>query len=111
MDSIEDKFNLNSVSLTGDEPGDARQSSLYTFEGQDYKKGKEEGGPLIDFIDIGRRERNQQNYNIDSYYRQTLTGASGGAANGFQGDLQGGQTREKRKLKGWRVQAGGGYDH
>jgi hypothetical protein len=31
---IEDKFNLNSVSLTGDDPAEAsKQSKLYTFEG------------------------------------------------------------------------------
>jgi hypothetical protein len=45
---------------------------LYTFEGTDYKK-KEDGDVLVDFIDIGpRRERPQQNYNIDSYYRAAL---------------------------------------
>ena len=69
---IEDKFNLNSVSLTGDDAENARQSTLYTFEGTDYKK-KEDGDILVDFIDIGpRRERQQQNYNIDSYYRAAL---------------------------------------
>jgi hypothetical protein len=38
----------------------------------DYKK-KDGEEPMLDFIDIGsRRERPQYNYNIDSYYRQTL---------------------------------------
>ena len=38
----------------------------------DYKK-KDGEEPMLDFIDIGpRRERPQQNYNIDSYYRQAL---------------------------------------
>lgn len=46
---IEDKFNLNSVSLTGDEE---KASGLYTFEGQEYKRGAGEAVPL-DFIDIG----------------------------------------------------------
>lgn len=56
---IEDKFNLNSVSLTGDEPEHSRQSKMYTFEGQEYKKHIEnEGNLMTDFIDIGpRRER------------------------------------------------------
>ena len=63
---------MNSVSLTGDEPQNNRQSNLYTFEGMDYKK-KDGEEPMLDFIDIGpRRERPQQNYNIDSYYRQAL---------------------------------------
>ncbi len=48
---------MNSVSLTGDDVENARQSTLYTFEGTDYKK-KEDGDVLVDFIDIGpRRER------------------------------------------------------
>lgn len=48
---------------------------MYTFEGQDYKKnaGDNDGNSNIDFIDIGpRRERQTQNYNIDSYYRSAL---------------------------------------
>ena len=57
--NIEDKFNLNSVSLTGDDPDSVRQSNLYTFEGMDYKR-KDGEEPLLDFIDIGsRRERPQ----------------------------------------------------
>ena len=69
---IEDKFNLNTVSLTGDEPEHSRQSKMYTFEGTDYKNVTQQMGQsqpdnaLSDFIDIGpRRERGQQNYNID----------------------------------------------
>lgn len=76
MSKIEDKFNLNSVSLTGDEPENARQSTLYTFEGTDYKKtGKEDPDGLLmtELIDIGsRRDGKQQNYNIDSYYKEKL---------------------------------------
>ncbi len=34
---LEDKFNLNNVSLTGD---DEKQTNLYTFEGEDYKARK-----------------------------------------------------------------------
>jgi hypothetical protein len=45
---IEDKFNLNSVSLTGDEEHGA--SGLYTFEGQEYKR---ESAVPLDFIDLG----------------------------------------------------------
>lgn len=68
LSKIEEKFNLNSVSLTGDEPEHTRQSKLYTFEGTDYKRQNEDN--VLEFIDIGsRRERPAQNYNIDSYYR------------------------------------------
>lgn len=99
---IEDKFNLNNVSLTGDEP-DAKASSLYTFEGLDYKKKETvETNALADFIDVGRRERIAQNYNVDSYYRQAMATTSGN---------QTGPVKEKRKLKGWRLTVGGGYDH
>lgn len=47
---------------------------MYTFEGQEYKKNAETAGNLMtDFIDIGpRREKQTQNYNIDSYYRAAL---------------------------------------
>ena len=45
------------MSLTGDEPENARQSTLYTFEGMDYKKNQADDN-IADFIDIGpRRER------------------------------------------------------
>jgi hypothetical protein len=57
LSKIEEKFNLNSVSLTGDEPEHTRQSKMYTFEGQEYKKYADESN-LAEFIDIGpRRER------------------------------------------------------
>ena len=37
LNKIEEKFNLNKVSLTGD---DEKQTNLYEFEGEDYKKVK-----------------------------------------------------------------------
>ena len=36
LESLEEKFNLNTVSLTGDDP--ERYQSLYTFEGQEYSR-------------------------------------------------------------------------
>lgn len=65
------------MSLTGDEANNhGRSKTMYTFEGHDYKKDfeLEVQQPMLDFIDIGpRRERLQnQNYNIDSYYRAAL---------------------------------------
>lgn len=98
---IEDKFNLNSVSLTGDDPAEAsKQSKLYTFEGQDYKKDGDKN-PLSDFIDIGpRRERPTQNYNIDSYYKNAL-------------DIKDKKPTEphiKKVVHGWRA-SNRGHDH
>jgi hypothetical protein len=39
LNKIEEKFNLNKVSLTGD---DEKQTNLYEFEGEDYKKVKQQ---------------------------------------------------------------------
>lgn len=69
---IEDKFNLNSVSLTGEEERQPN-GGLYTFEGQEYKRGLVYLEDNLDFIDIGQRERKQVlSYDIDKYYRETL---------------------------------------
>jgi len=51
LNKIEDKFNLNNVSLTGDDW--EKQTDLYMFEGQDYKKKNVATTQEIDFIDIG----------------------------------------------------------
>lgn len=37
LNKIEDKFNLNNISLMGD---DEKQTNLYMFEGEDYKGKK-----------------------------------------------------------------------
>ena len=104
---IEDKFNLNNVSLTGDE--ERQHSGLYTFEGQEYKRASavsannaiSTGHDNIDFVDIGQRERRQIiSYDIDKYYRDTLSAPTGD---------KGG--KDKKKLKGWRSFTNGGYDH
>lgn len=73
MSMIEDKFNLNNVSLTGE---DEKYTNLYEFEGEDYKKTKNANNIIktqdSDFIDIGQRERKQLSYDIDKYYREAL---------------------------------------
>jgi len=75
---------------------------LYTFEGTDFKNAQNKERIKIEdsLIDIGQRERKQQNYDIDNYYRKAFN---------TNGPLQPG--KEKKKLKGWRSQANGGYDH
>ena len=87
LNKIEDKFNLNNISLTGE---DEKQTYLYEFEGEDYKKGKQVVPQTeLEFIDIGQRERKQMSYDIDKYYRETLNITT--------------QTKEKKKLKGWKA--------
>ena len=60
LSTIEDKFNLNNVSITGDDFEQKNSGGLYTFENQDYKTKdiKASEDTLNEFIDIGRRERN-----------------------------------------------------
>jgi len=96
LSNIEDKFNLNNVSLTGE---DEKYTSLYTFEGEEYSKKKiNSAEQAVDFIDFGPRERKQLNYDIDKYYRNAFNTPSVAP-------------KEKKKLKGWRLIANGGYDH
>jgi hypothetical protein len=99
LDSIEDKFNLNNISLNGK---DEVATNLYTFQGEDFggkkvKVGEGEGG----FIEIGQRERKQQNYDVDNYYRRAFNTPMPGVKD----------AKDKKKLKGWRSYANGGYDH
>lgn len=68
------------------------------FEGQDYKKKQPVINNEMELIDIGQRERKQLSYDIDKYYREAL-------------NINPAQTKEKKKLKGWKAQANGGYDH
>jgi hypothetical protein len=102
LSAIEDKFNLNSVSLT-DQDDRQQSTGLYTFEGQEYKDDTPMATTNMEFIDIGQRERKHITYDIDKYYRDALT--TGGGQNSGQ------PPKEKKKLKGWRLTANGGYDH
>lgn len=57
LKSIEDKFNLNTVSLTGEDEGH-KTSSLYQLDGQTIsKKEMTEGQNKLNFIDIGARKK------------------------------------------------------
>jgi len=97
LSKIEEKFNLNNVSLTGE---DEKYTNLYEFEGEDYKKNKNQAANIKvqdDFIEIGQRERKIQNYDVEKYYREALNIPT--------------STKEKKKLKGWKAIANGGFDH
>jgi hypothetical protein len=61
LKSIEDKFNLNNVSLTGDD-GDAAQTSIYQLDGEvisrkQIQDAKDKLQEQIKIIDIGPRKK------------------------------------------------------
>ena len=77
---------------------DEKAANLYEFEGEDYKKKQGIAvAPAEEFIDIGQRERRVQSYDVEKYYRDALNIAT--------------SSKEKKKLRGWRLVANGGYDH
>lgn len=94
LSKIEQKFNLNNISLTGNENDDG--PGMYYFEGEDYKnKHKLEGGKM-GFIETSReRKPKAGGYDIDQYYREAFNVP----------------VKDKKRLKGWRALANGGYDH
>lgn len=98
LSKIEQKFNLNNISLTGE---DEHVQSLYTFEGEDYKARAANGAPRLpankSFFESARERKQALSYDIDKYYREAFN--------------QQVVTKEKRKLTGWRLQANGGYEH
>jgi HAND len=103
--ALEDKFNLNNVSLT-DQDDRQQSTGMYIFEGQEYKKAVQPEpaeNSALDFIDIGQRERKVNiSYDIDRYYREALTTNPNSSSN---------PQNPKKKLKGWRLICNGGYDH
>jgi SWI/SNF-related matrix-associated actin-dependent regulator of chromatin subfamily A member 5 len=92
LNKIEQKFNLDNISLTGNE-NDGH--NMYYFEGEDYKnKQKYEGE--IGFIETSRERKHKAGgYDIDKYYRDAFNVP----------------VKDKKRLKGWRAIANGGYDH
>ena len=74
--TIEDKFNLNQVSLTGDDAN--TKTSIYQLDGEviDRKQNGTSAKFVPTFIDIGARNRSTKNYNDN----QNLTGV--GTTNG-----------------------------
>ena len=75
---LEEAFNLNNFRLDG--------SSLYEFEGNDYKKVKKE------HISLGARKRKTTGfYDVEKYYNNL--------------------EKKKAKKKGWRALYGGGHPH
>jgi len=93
LGKIESKFNLNNISLTGNENSDSHD--IYYFEGKDYKNKQKLDGEF-GFIETWR-ERKQKTgvYDIDQYYREAFNVP----------------VKDKKRLRGWRAIANGGYDH
>ena len=96
LNKIEQRFNLNQISLTGDTQN---QDSLYYFEGEDYKQHGEldSAMPALDMIEIKREKPKNVSYDIDGYYKDFFRTPGSG--------------KPKKKPKGWKALANGGYDH
>jgi len=73
---------------------------MYYFEGESYKKKmeKEEGDSDKGILKIKRQKVVKGSYDIDGYYRDAFNTNTG-------------QSTQKKKPKGWRALANGGYDH
>lgn len=93
MEKIDTKFNLNNISLTGNEEEDGHD--MYYFEGKDYKNNQALPGNH-GFIQTSReRKPKAGGYDIDQYYREAFNVP----------------VKDKKRLRGWRAIANGGYDH
>ena len=69
---------------------------MYFFEGEDYKNKQKLDVGEIGFIETSReRKQKAGGYDIDQYYRVAFNVP----------------VKDKKKLKGWRALANGGYDH
>jgi SWI/SNF-related matrix-associated actin-dependent regulator of chromatin subfamily A member 5 len=85
---------LNDVNNAGED-----KNNMYVFEGEDYKqKGKPEEVKMPQYIEIKRQKTVKPGiYDIDKYYQKALNSGT--------------VVKEKKKHKGWRALANGGYDH
>lgn len=114
LKSIEDKFNLNNVSLTGDD--DTHKTSIYQIDGEVITKkqiqdSKNQIQKMRTFIDIGARKKQNRNYNINDNFRDALKGPdAAGKVQGTNASVAPANST-KKKFKGWKAQVGGGFDH
>ena len=93
LNQIETKFNLNDISLTGNENNDAHE--MYYFEGEDYKHKRKLNGEFGFIETLRERKPKAGGYDIDQYYREAFNVPA----------------KDKKRLKGWRAVANGGYEH
>ena len=100
LKSIEDKFNLNNVSLTGEDDYTGAKTCIYQIDGEvvskkeiyDAKEKKERT-----FIDIGSRKK-----------PRFQPPPKAEAQNGQKSHAS---EAAKKKAKGWKALVGGGFDH
>lgn len=96
ISDLEHKFDLNSFTINSQ-----HDHTMYMFDGENYYPKKKEEELLtedkIEILDFGSRERKQQNYDINKYYREALNIPV--------------IVKEKKRPAGWRQQANGGYEH
>lgn len=66
---MEDKFNLNKVSLTGDDDHANTKTTIYHMDGEDFskKEAPKKNNPII--IDIGPRNKGPANYNLNQNFK------------------------------------------
>jgi len=59
LKSIDEKFNLNSVSLTGDDDYQGKKKTLYSLDGEELMKTDKSNKVIInpDLFDIGTRKK------------------------------------------------------
>jgi len=116
LKSLEDKFNLNNVSITGDDETTNTKTTIYKMDGEELTKKKENklsASGLI--LDIGPRTKALTNYNLNQNFRTQLTGALSAANKHSEKKDHGEEKKEPNKkkvsTKGWKSQVNGGFDH
>lgn len=77
LKSIEDKFNLNNVSLTGEDEHLNTKTTVYHMDGEyltrkDIDEKKNKNNPII--IDIGPRNKGLANYNLSQHFKSQMSG-------------------------------------
>lgn len=106
LKSIDEKFNLNQVSLTGDD-GEYK-TSIYQIDGETIDRKANDAKNALTFIDIGARKKQNKNYNINENFNRLMTNNPGGIPSLKSVDKE---HAPKKKVKGWKALVGGGQDH
>mmetsp|Transcript_40485 Transcript_40485/g.61744 ORF Transcript_40485/g.61744 Transcript_40485/m.61744 type:complete len:335 (+) Transcript_40485:1693-2697(+) len=75
LKSLEDKFNLNNVSLTGDDDAANTKTTIYKIDGEEVTRKQIDNSKKLDpdsLIDIGPRQKALTNYNLNQNFRTQL---------------------------------------
>jgi hypothetical protein len=99
---LENKFNLNNISLTGEENQEKKnQSDLYTWQGQNYRNTQASGAVQQQFINLPPRAQ-KPIMGVNQTFKMMMKGED------HAGETS---TQNRKKRTGWRLAANGGYDH